>query len=429
MMAPYRELSKEQLQQTLTELQTAYQAFQAQNLKLDMSRGKPDDSQLDLSKGLFDIMHSAVDTQDQMGVDIRNYGGLDGIPEAKALFAQVLQVAPDEIIVGGNSSLNMMYDSIVRGLLLGYPESEQPWSACGTVKFLCPSPGYDRHFSICEQLGIEMIMVPMTATGPDMDVVEEYVANDPAIKGIWCVPMYSNPQGITYSDDTVRRFASMKTAAPDFKIFWDNAYCMHHLTDTPDQLLNLLKVSKEYGTEDRVLMFTSTSKITFAGAGVATMAGSKKTIDAVKKAMFVQIISYDKVNQYRHVKFFENLDNMNAHMQLHRGVLQPKFDMVLNALDREIAPLQIADWTRPNGGYFVSLDTMEGCAKRVVSLCKEAGVVLTGAGATFPYGNDPKDQNIRLAPTFPDCAELQKAMELFCLCLKLASVEKLLQAS
>lgn len=426
-MTPYNNLSHGQLQAELAALQQAYQEFQARDLHLDMSRGKPGTSQLDLSMPMFDVLDSASEVYDKNGADARNYGLLDGIPEAKKLFSKVLNVASDEIIVGGNSSLNMMYDAIVRGMLFGFLESPKPWKDCDKVKFLCPSPGYDRHFAICEQMGIEMITVPMTKTGPDMDLVEEYVANDDAIKGIWCVPMYSNPQGITYSDETVRRFANLKPAAPDFKIFWDNAYCMHHLSDTPDTLLDLFAESKQAGTEDRVLMFTSTSKISFAGAGIATLASSKRNIEYFKKLMNVQIISYDKIAQYRHVRFFRNLDNMKEHMKLHRAILQPKFETVLDRLETEIAPLGIAEWTRPNGGYFIAVDTMDGCAKRVVSLCKEAGVVLTGAGATFPYGNDPRDRNIRLAPTYPNLEELAQATELFCLCLRLASVEKLLQ--
>lgn len=426
-MTSYQKLSQEELKSELAKLQEEYRAFQARDLHLDMSRGKPGTEQLDLSMPMFDILDSASEVYDKNGADARNYGLLDGLPEAKKLFSKVLNVTPEEIIVGGNSSLNMMYDTVVRGMLFGFLESPKPWKEYDKVKFLCPSPGYDRHFSICEQMGIEMIAIPMTATGPDMDLVEQYVAEDETIKGIWCVPMYSNPQGITYSDETVRRFANLKPAAPDFKIFWDNAYCMHHLTDVPDTLLDLFAESKAVGTEDRVLMFTSTSKISFAGSGIATLAASKRNIDYFKKLMNVQIISYDKIAQYRHVRFFRNLENMKEHMKLHRAILQPKFEIVLNRLETEIRPLEIAEWTRPNGGYFIALDTLDGCAKRVVSLCKEAGVVLTGAGATFPYGSDPRDRNIRLAPTYPGCEELAQATELFCLCLKLASVEKLLE--
>lgn len=425
-MTSYRQLSQAELQAELAALREAYKAFQARDLHLDMSRGKPGTEQLDLSMPMFDILDSASELYDKNGADARNYGLLDGIPEAKKLFSKVLNVSSEEIIVGGNSSLNMMYDTIVRGMLFGFLESPKPWKDCEKVKFLCPSPGYDRHFAICEQMGIEMVTIPMTATGPDMDLVEQYVAEDEAVKGIWCVPMYSNPQGITYSDETVRRFAHLKPAAKDFKIFWDNAYCMHHLTDTPDALLDLFAESKQAGTEDRVLMFTSTSKISFAGAGIATLASSKRNIDYFKKLMNIQIISYDKIAQYRHVRFFRNLDNMKAHMKLHRAILQPKFEIVLDRLEQEIAPLEIAEWTRPHGGYFIAVDTMDGCANRVVSLCKQAGVVLTGAGATFPYGKDPRDRNIRLAPTYPSCEELEQATELFCLCLKIASVEKLL---
>lgn len=425
-MTSYRQLSQTELKAELAALREAYEAFQARDLHLDMSRGKPGTEQLDLSMPMFDILDSASELYDKNGADARNYGLLDGIPEAKKLFSKVLNVSSEEIIVGGNSSLNMMYDTIVRGMLFGFLESPKPWKDCEKIKFLCPSPGYDRHFAICEQMGIEMVTIPMTATGPDMDLVEQYVSEDEAVKGIWCVPMYSNPQGITYSEETVRRFAHLKPAAKDFKIFWDNAYCMHHLTDTPDVLLDLFAESKQVGTEDRVLMFTSTSKISFAGAGIATLASSKRNIEYFKKLMNVQIISYDKIAQYRHVRFFRNLDNMKAHMKLHRAILQPKFGIVLDRLEQEIAPLEIAEWTRPHGGYFIAVDTMDGCANRVVSLCREAGVVLTGAGATFPYGKDPHDRNIRLAPTYPSCQELEQATELFCLCLKIASVEKLL---
>lgn len=426
-MQAYQSMNKAELQQQLETLQQQYKAFQDLDLKLDMSRGKPGGDQLDLSMKMFDALNSSSEILDDHGVDARNYGGLDGIPEAKKLFGDVLGMPAANVIVGGNSSLNMMYDCIMRGMLFGYPESEKPWKDYEKIKFLCPVPGYDRHFAICEQMGIEMINIPMTADGPDMDLVEQYLAADDSIKGIWCVPMYSNPQGITYSDDTVSRFASMKTAAKDFKIFWDNAYCMHHLTDTPDALLSIFDACKACGTEDRVLMFTSTSKISFAGAGIATLAASDSNIAYLKKIMNIQIISYDKIAQYRHVKFFQNLDNMKAHMKLHRAILEPKFQVVLQALEAEVAPCEVANWVRPHGGYFVSVDTMDGCAKRVVELCKQAGVVLTGAGATYPYGIDPKDCNIRLAPTYPNLSELEQATALFCLCLKLASVEKLLQ--
>jgi aspartate/methionine/tyrosine aminotransferase len=425
-MKPYKELTKEELLAEKARLQKDYDVAKDLGLKLDMSRGKPGTEQLDLTMSMLDILTKDAILIDESGTDARNYGVLDGIPEARKLFGEVLGVAPDEVIIGGNSSLNMMYDNIVRGMLFGFADSEKPWKDYEKIKWLCPVPGYDRHFAITEQMGIEMINIPMTPEGPDMDLVEKYASEDETVKGIWCVPMYSNPQGITYSDEVVRRFATMKTAAKDFKIFWDNAYCIHHLTDTPDKLLNLLEEAKKAGTEERVFMFTSTSKITFPGGGVATFAASKENVAYIKKLMSVQTIGYDKLKQMRHVRFFGDLDGINRHMQLHRAILEPRFNVVLDALNKEIAPLEIAEWHRPHGGYFVSLDTMDGCAKRVVSLCKEAGVTMTPAGATFPYGKDPRDRNIRIAPTFPSVEELFRAMELFCMCVKLATVEKLL---
>lgn len=426
-MIPYQEMNREQLLIEKDALVKAYEAFQKKALQLNMARGKPGADQLDLAMPMMDILNSKDTPLAEDGTDTRNYGVLDGLPEAKKLFAEILEVSPEEVIVGGNSSLNLMYDTVTRGMLFGFADSEKPWKDYDKVKFLCPAPGYDRHFAICELLGIEMITIPMTPNGPDMDLVEKYVKEDETVKGIWCVPKYSNPQGITYSDDTVRRLAKMETKAVDFKIFWDNAYCVHHLTDTPDQLLNLFAECKKQGTEDRVLMFTSTSKISFSGAGISAMAASMHNLTAIKKQLGIQTIGFDKIQQLRHVRFFKNLEGITAHMKRHRAILEPKFNAVLDALDREIKPLGIASWTKPNGGYFVAVDTLPGCAKRVVSLCKEAGVVLTGAGATYPYGKDPKDTNIRLAPSFPPISELNQAMELFCICVKLASVEKLLE--
>ncbi len=426
-MISYPEMNREQLLQEQEKLQKAYKEFQDQNLNLDMSRGKPGADQLDLTMPMLDVLSSKDCLKTEDGTDTRNYGVLDGIPEAKKLFADILHVSPEEVIVGGNSSLNLMHDTIARGMFFGFVDSPKPWKDCGKIKFLCPSPGYDRHFAICELFGIEMITIPMTPDGPDMDLVEKYVGEDESVKGIWCVPKYSNPQGITYSDETVRRLAKMETKAPDFKIFWDNAYCLHHLTDHPDELLDLFAECKKLGTEDRVLMFTSTSKVSFPGAGIAAMAASVHNLQFIKKQMTIQTIGFDKIQQLRHVKYFKDLNGIKEHMKLHRAILEPKFKTVLDILDQELKPLSIASWTKPNGGYFIALDTMEGCAKRVVSLCKEAGVVLTGAGATYPYGKDPKDTNIRIAPTYPPVEELKQAMELFCLCVKLASVEKLLE--
>lgn len=425
-MISYAKMTKEQLSEEKEVLQKQYDQYCAMGLKLDMSRGKPGSKQLDLSMDMLTNMKDVVDVKDETGFDTRNYGILDGIPEAKRLFSQMINVSENEIIIGGNSSLNLMYDTIAKGMLFGFVDSEKPWKDYDKIKFLCPVPGYDRHFAICEAMGIEMINIPMTSEGPDMDMVEELVANDETIKGIWCVPMYSNPQGITYSDDVVRRFANMKTKAKDFRIFWDNAYCIHHLTDTPDTLLDLFAECKKAGTQNRVFIFASTSKVSFPGAGIAVFAASEENINFIKKQLTVQTIGFDKLNQLSHVKFFKDLDGIKKHMQLHRQIIEPKFNIVINTLEKEIAPLQIASWHKPNGGYFVSVDTLEGCAKRVVELCKNAGVVMTPAGATYPYGKDPKDTNIRIAPTYPSNEELQQAMDLFCLCVKLASVEKLL---
>lgn len=425
-MFSYKEMTREQLQSEKESLKKQYDDYCAMGLKLDMSRGKPAPDQLDISMDILTNIKDAQDAKDESGFDTRNYGILDGILEAKKLFSDMIGVSQNEVIIGGNSSLNLMYDTIVKGMFFGFVDSEKPWKDYEKIKFLCPSPGYDRHFAICESMGIEMITIPMTQQGPDMDIVEKLVAEDETIKGIWCVPKYSNPQGITYSDEVVKRLATMKTKANDFRIFWDNAYCVHHLTDTPDILLDIFNECKKSNNQNRVFIFASTSKITFPGAGVAVFGASEENLNFIKKQLTVQTIGYDKLKQLSHVKFFKDVDGINAHMQLHRKILKPKFDVVINTLEKEIKPLDIASWHRPNGGYFISLDTMEGCAKRVVELCKNAGVVMTPAGATFPYGKDPKDTNIRIAPTFPSVDELQQAMDLFCLCVKLASIEKLL---
>lgn len=422
----FKDYSEKQLEELKKELTSQYEGYKAKNLKLDMSRGKPAPEQLNLS---IDMLTHCLDGdyKSENGIDCRNYGVLDGIPEAKALMMPMLGVGVDEIIIGGNSSLQLMYDTISRAMLLGVLGGDKPWCRNEKVKFLCPSPGYDRHFAICESMGIEMIAVPYLKDGPDMDMVEELVANDELIKGIWCVPMYSNPTGISYSDETVRRFANLCPKAKDFRIFWDNAYCVHHLTDTPDRILNILDECKKTGKQDMVLMFTSTSKISFPGGGLACIGASKANIDFIKGQMTYQTIGYDKLNQLRHVKYFKNFEGIQKHMKLHRAIIEPKFKVVLDMLNREIAPCGIADWHEPRGGYFISFEGMEGTAKRTVSLCAEAGVVMTGAGATYPYGKDPHDSNIRIAPTFPQTDELQAAMEIFCVSAKLASVEKLLQ--
>ncbi|MBR3901205.1 MAG: aminotransferase class I/II-fold pyridoxal phosphate-dependent enzyme [Ruminococcus sp.] len=418
------EMNKEQLLNFKGEVEQAYNDFKAKGLCLNMARGNPCKEQLELS---VDMLKTFDDnnflTED--GTDVRNYGVLDGIPEAKKLFSDMLGVAMDEVIVFGNSSLNAMYWSIQTAFNKGILGST-PWSKLDKVKFLCPVPGYDRHFKVTEFFGIEMINVPMTPTGPDMDMVEKLVAEDESIKGIWCVPQYSNPDGICYSDETVKRFANLKTAAKDFRIFWDNAYCIHHLTDNPKYILNILDEAKKAGNENIVYIFASTSKVTFPGAGVAAMGASKENIDELKKYLGISIIGHDKVNQLRHVKFFGTYENMVEHMKKHAAIIAPKFKLVCDTLKAEIAPLDIGEWTEPQGGYFVSFNALNGCAKRVVKLCAEAGATLTGAGATFPYGIDKDDRNIRIAPTYPSMEDLAKALELFVISVKLASAEKLL---
>lgn len=422
-MLNYIECSKEKLLEEKRLLEKIYEDYVSQNLKLDMSRGKPASSQLDLNN---DILNTLETYRTEDGLDARNYGVLDGIPEAKTLFSSLLGIAEEQIIIGGNSSLNLMYDMIVRAILFG-TQGSMPWGKLDKVKFLCPSPGYDRHFAICEALGIEMITVPMHEEGPDMEYVEELVKRDESIKGIWCVPLYSNPQGICYSDETVERLAKMETAASDFRIFWDNAYGVHHIYEEKS-LKDIFEVARAYGHEDRIYYFFSTSKITFPGAGVALMAASRANICEIKNHMKIQTIGHDKLNQLRTVKYFKDTEGVKAHMRKLGDELRPKFDMVLDILDRELAGTGLLSWRKPNGGYFVAVDTLEGCAKATVELAKKAGVVLTNAGATFPYNKDPKDQNIRIAPTYPTLEELKVAMELFCVCVKLAGINQLLQA-
>lgn len=423
------EMNKDQLVAFKNDVQKEYDDFKNQGLSLNMARGKPSSSQLDLAMKMLAAVNSYdADYKASDGTDCRNYGGLDGIIDAKNIFSQMLGVSNDEIIVCGNSSLNIMYDTIAKCIIFGVDGVQKPWKDYEKIKWLCPAPGYDRHFAICESFGIEMITIPLNEDGPDMDMIEKLVAEDDTIKGIWCVPMYSNPTGITYSDETVKRFANLKPAAKDFRIFWDNAYCIHHLTDTPDTLLNILDECKKAGNDDMVYMFASTSKITFAGGGIAVMATSKANVDYIKSLMTVQTIGFDKINQLRHAKFFGDYNGLMKQMDKHREILQPKFEMVLDTLDREIAPLGIGTWHKPRGGYFVSFDTIDGCAKRVCQLCKEAGVVLTGAGATFPYGKDAHDSNIRIAPSFPPVEELELAMKLFVTAVKLATAEKLLES-
>lgn len=419
MEALYEKMDVEKLEIIKKELQERYDCFKKKGLKLDMSRGKPGADQLDLSMGLFDCNTGVKCYTTLDGTDCRNYGIVDGIPEAKKLFADIMEVDASEVIVGGNSSINMMFDTLAYGMTHGMAESYMPWGKLPKVRFLCPSPGYDRHFAICEFFGMEMITIPMKIDGPDMDMVEELAGRDEYIKGIWCVPKYSNPQGITYSDEIVDRLARMKTAARDFKIMWDNAYIVHHLYDEHDNLKNILSTCKEAGNPDRVLMFISTSKITFPGAGVAAMAASENNIKYFKKRLLKQTIGYDKLNQLRHVLFLKDMDNIHAHMEKHAAILRPKFKTVLDILEKELGGKNIAWWSKPRGGYFISLDTMPGCAKKVVEKAAEAGLVVTPAGATFPYGKDPDDRNIRIAPTFPPLHELEKAIELLCICVQL----------
>lgn len=425
-MKTYQEMSKEELTQELTALKAEYEKIKGMGLALDMSRGKPGADQLDLSMGMLDVLDSKTALKSENGTDLRNYGVLDGIPEAKKLIADVIGTKPENVIIYGNSSLNIMYDQVARAEMFGIC-GNTPWCKLDKVKFLCPVPGYDRHFAITETFGIEMINIPMTENGPDMDLVEKYVNNDETVKGIWCVPKYSNPQGVVYSDETVRRFAALKPAAADFRIFWDNAYVVHHLyKEDQAQILDVLEECKKAGNPDMVFEFCSTSKVSFPGSGIAAVAASKANLEDFRSYMQIQTIGHDKLNQLRHVKFFKNIDGLHEHMRKHAAILRPKFEMVLNTLDRELGGLGIGEWTKPHGGYFISFDSMEGCAKAIVAKAKEAGVVLTGAGATYPYGKDPKDSNIRIAPSFPTPEDLGKAAEVFVLCVKLTSVEKLL---
>ena len=426
-MKPYAEMSKEELLKEKEHLEAEYKKFQQRGLKLDMSRGKPSQEQLDLSMGMMDVLSSYSDLACEDGTDCRNYGVLDGIQEAKVLIGDMIECNPENIIIYGNSSLNIMYDTISRSMTHGVM-GNTPWCKLDKVKFLCPVPGYDRHFAITEYFGIEMINVPMLPTGPDMDMVEELVSKDEAIKGIWCVPKYSNPQGYTYSKETVERFARLKPAAEDFRIYWDNAYGIHHLyEDKQDNLVEILMECKKEGNPDMVYKFCSTSKVSFPGSGVAAIGTSKANIADIKKQMTIQTIGHDKLNQLRHVRFFKDIHGMVLHMRKHAEILRPKFETVLNGLKNELGGLEIGTWTKPHGGYFISFDSLNGCAKEIVAKCKKAGVVMTGAGATYPYGKDPEDRNIRIAPSYPPLQDLIIATELFTLCVKLVSVNKLLE--
>ncbi len=426
-MTAYNALSRQQLTEEHQQLLVAYNNYKEKGLKLDMSRGKPAPEQLDLSMGLLEAVTAATGVLAADGFDCRNYGLPAGLPEAKKLMAGLMDVSPEEVFVGGSSSLNLMYDAVSRAMTHGVAGGDKPWGQQPVVKFLCPSPGYDRHFAICQHFGIKMVTVDMTPEGPDMEQVEAHVNNDPEVKGIWCVPKYSNPQGVTYSAATVERFANLSPAADDFRIFWDNAYGIHDLyEEEADDLADLMAACKKTGREDMVYIFSSTSKITFAGSGLAAMGASKRNIEDIMRSVAVQTIGHNKLNQLAHVRFFGSFDNMKTHMKSHAQLLRPKFEMVLRTLESQLSKLDIAKWQAPRGGYFISLDVADGCARRVVELCKEAGVVMTPAGATYPYGYDPNDRNIRIAPTFPSVAELEAASELLCLCVRLATAEKLL---
>lgn len=418
-MKAFTELNKEELLDAQNKLIKSYQEFKNQNLKLDMSRGKPCSQQLDLSMSILDIKDHSIDN-----IDCRNYGILEGIPSMRKLFAQLLEVNEKNVIVGGTSSLTLMYDYIAQAMLFGVC-GNKPWSKLDKVKFLCPVPGYDRHFTICEFFGIEMINIPMHEDGPDLDLINELIKDD-SVKGMFCVPKYSNPQGITYSNDVVKALAALKPAAKDFRIIYDNAYCVHDLSDDGDVLLNIFDELPKHNNDDLIIMVASTSKITFAGGGVSCIIASDNNINDIKKRLSVQSISQDKMNQLRHFKFFNDVDGIKKHMRKQAQILKPKFDCVIDILNNELKDKEIASWFNPKGGYFISLDVLPGCAKRVGELCKEAGVVLTTIGATFPYGIDPQDSNIRIAPSFPTIDELAKAAQLLCICVQLAAIEQLL---
>ena len=427
-MLAYSEMNKEQLQKELESLKKEYGDICEKDISLDMSRGKPGPEQLDLTMGMFDVLNSKSEIKASNGLDCRNYGVLDGIPEAKKMMADIMDTTEEHVIIYGNASLNIMYDSISRSYTHGVL-GNTPWCKLDKVKWLCPVPGYDRHFAITEYFGIEMINVPMYEDGPDMDMIEKLVREDDSIKGIWCVPKYSNPTGATYSDEVVRRMASLKPAAKDFRIYWDNAYAIHHLyEDKQEQILDIISECEKAGNPNMVYEFASTSKVTFSGSGVAAMASSVENVKSILSQMTIQTIGYDKINQLRHVRYFKNFDGVKAHMMKHAEKMRPKFKAVLDMLENELKPAEIATWTNPLGGYFISFDVMNGCAKKVVSMCKDAGMVLTGAGAPFPYGIDPDDKNIRIAPSFATPEELKEASRILIVCTKIATIEKMLEA-
>ncbi len=424
----FSEMTQDELREVHAREQAKLDAWSEKNLTLDLTRGKPNQAQLDLSSEMLSIISERGDCFSASGLDCRNYGILDGLPETKQLFSELLDIPMEQILVLGNSSLNVMYDTLVRAMLFGVAGGYEPWSRQGRIKFICPSPGYDRHFTICRTLGIEMIPVRMNKNGPDMDEVYDIACSDPAVKGIWCVPKFANPEGITYSDEVVEQFAMMKPAAPDFRIFWDNAYAVHELYDEEVPLANIFKLAKEYGTEDNIFYFASTSKITFPGSGLAIMAASEKNLEQIRPIIATQTIGYDKINQMRHVKFFGNADGIRAHMKRHAAILSPKFELVESMFRSELGGLEIAHWSEPKGGYFISLYVPDGCARRVYQLARSVGVTLTTAGSTYPYGRDPHNNNLRIAPTYPENDELKLAIEILCSCIKLAAAEKMLRA-
>lgn len=426
-MKEFRTLTKDELTEEYNKARNALKEWEAKGLKLDLTRGKPGQAQLDLTTDMLSVISSADDCYSENGLDCRNYGILDGLPETKRLFSELLGIPAQRILVLGNSSLNAMYDTITRAMLFGVAGGNEPWCRQGRIKFICPSPGYDRHFAICQRIGIEMLPVPMTPEGPDMNAVYDIACSDPSVKGIWCVPKYSNPEGITYSDETVEQFAALRPAANDFRIFWDNAYSVHDLTDEPAELADIFTAAEKYGTQDNIFYFASTSKITFPGSGVAIMAASEKNIEQIKPFLATQTIGYDKINQMRHVKYFKNAEGIRAHMKRHAAIIKPKFDIVTSTFERELGGLGIAEWNEPKGGYFISLNLEDGLARRVYRLAMKTGVKLTPAGATFPYGRDPRDRNLRIAPTYPENDELQTAIDILCLCIKRAAAEKYLK--
>ena len=423
----FSEMSPEELKAVIAAEQKKLDHWSDMDLTLDLTRGKPNQAQLDLSSGMLSIISNRGDCFSASGLDCRNYGILDGLPETKKLFSDLLDIPAKNILVLGNSSLNVMYDTIVRAMLFGVAGGHEPWCRQGRIKFICPSPGYDRHFTICREMGIEMVPVKMNDDGPDMNEVYNIACSDPSVKGMWCVPKFSNPEGITYSDEVVEQIAMMKPAAPDFRIFWDNAYVVHELYDENVPLANIFELAKQYGTEDNIFYFASTSKITFPGSGLAIMAASDKNLEQIRPIIATQTIGYDKINQMRHVKFFKNADGIRAHMRLHAAILRPKFELVENKFEENLGGLGIAHWTKPRGGYFISLYVNNGCARRVYQLARSVGVTLTTAGSTYPYGRDPYDANLRIAPSYPELDELSQAIEILCSCIKVACAEKILK--